>query len=111
MAKHKDFTLSEEFSDIEPFLQKWAKEQNASRKICLGIRKQIQEETAGEKIDNFIKYETTLDTLPRMWEVITKDDLKKLSDADLGRLYKMMHVNMDIVRRFIDSYEQKPRVV
>lgn len=111
MAKHKDFTISDEFRDVEVFLQKWTKEQHASRKICLGIRKQIQEETAGQKIDRFIQYETALDSLPRIWEVVTKEDLEKLSDKDISRLYKMMHVNMDTLRKFIDSYEQKPRVV
>lgn len=91
------------------YLDKWKQNKaNVSDKICRGIEK-VGDEEQQPTLESHIQHETPLDILPRIWEVLTKEDLEKLSDKDISRLYKIMHVNMDTVRKFIDSYELKPQ--
>lgn len=54
-------------------------------------------------LDDFIQPQLELDSLPRICDILKREDLKHLSDKDLGKLYKTMHINLDTVRRIMNN--------
>lgn len=109
-ARHKDFTITDEFKDIEPGLEKWTKQQQASKKICTAIRKELDAENT-KKIDDFQTPNLELDFLPRINEMLTKEHLKQLNVQDAANLYKMMHYNLAVAKKFLSSHEETERLV
>lgn len=101
------FTISKEFeNEVKSAMDAWTKDRSKSRKICLAIKK-LREEENTKKIDDFQAPSLELDFLPQINEPLTKDHLRQLNDKDLVRFYKMMHYNMSVIKKWIDTHEER----
>lgn len=111
MTDIRRYSISSRYHrQIHEILDKWRQRNcNESAKICEAIILLHQDEERGNKLPNFMNGppEQTLDKLPKMWESLTRDDLKKLDTKDTVRLYKMMHYNLSVMKQWLDSHEDR----
>lgn len=97
------FTVPEERDKkIAAIIRDKAKNHEASSFIVSAIIEKHERECF-KPINDFVQPELELDSMPRIWEIVKKEDLEDLSPRDIGRLYRTMHMNLDTVRKIINS--------
>jgi|SRR5215203_2543833 len=91
---------------IDKILADKRKKQRGSAWLVEAIKEKHQRETQ-TIIPEFKTPQLELDFLPNINEPLqTKEHLRQLSGKDLIRLYKMMHYNMSVIKKFIDTHEE-----
>jgi hypothetical protein len=78
-----------------------------SNKFCEGLVKLYEEELKGQKLESFglndnnipERQQQTLDSLPRIHEYLTVDDVKKLDKKESHDLIRTLYRNLDLIKR------------
>src|SRR5215216_1951672 len=101
------FSLSGEYlKKVSEILKEKSKKRCKSEYISQAIIEKYEAEHAEERIDTYaMRPENELDEAPRIYEPITEEFLKKLSDKDVGRLHKMAYWNKRILDDYVASLE------
>jgi hypothetical protein len=103
MGGHYHFTIPEQFvKKVTDILKPKAENHQAASFIVQAIIEKDERESF-KPLDDFVQPQLELDSLPRIFEILKREDLKDLSDKDVGRLYKIMHMNLDTVRKIMNS--------